>query len=231
MWQRPHLREPWLPIYVFCVALFHNVLHLYYPPHSDGVVMFDKMAEKIDVILSDYLSASIHVCGNFNVYHEEWLVRSNKTDEEGRYWYDFSITYKLTQIMDESTFAPDLVNCHVNLLDLFLTTCFYKYSSVVLSHFGFSNYSLIKIDVKSKVLFYRAIFGYSKANCDSFRFFIVESSLSTYFKSSVLRMAALISVWILFCIENFILHKNYRLNSQPWYMLKCVAALAHHGHY
>ena len=95
---------------LFAVLFFIFCL---YRPQDDGVIIFDRISDKIDSILLDHP----HVCGDFNVHHEEWLVHSNKTDMEG-----IAIVYGLTQIVTEPTLVPDVASHFPNLLDLFLTT-------------------------------------------------------------------------------------------------------------
>lgn len=87
-----------------------------YSPQDDGI---DKIAENTD----DNPSAKIHICDDFNIHHKEWLVHSNKSDEEGRYCYDFSITYDLIQIIDKHTHVPDTTVHRTNLLNLFFASC------------------------------------------------------------------------------------------------------------
>lgn len=77
-----------------CVALIHNSL---YHPKDDRTVNFDR----IDNIITEFPSPSIHICGDFNIHHKKWLIHSNKTNEEGNYYRDFSITYEQTQIIEE----------------------------------------------------------------------------------------------------------------------------------
>lgn len=59
------------------------------------------MIQKANDIISGHQQAIIHICGEFNSHYEEWLVYSNKTNEEGNYCYDFSNTYELTQTVDK----------------------------------------------------------------------------------------------------------------------------------
>lgn len=110
--------------------------------------MFDKIAEKIDV-LSDHTLAIIHICGGFNLHHKEWLVHSKITDKEGRYSRDISIAYKLTQIVDKPSRIPKTRHC----TNIFLTSCSEKCSAKVLPLLGTADHSLVsvKIDAKSKV--------------------------------------------------------------------------------
>lgn len=57
--------------------------------------MFDKIAEKID-ILYEYRSASIHICSDL----------STRT-KESRYGWDFFIAYEPTYIVDKNTRVPN----------------------------------------------------------------------------------------------------------------------------
>lgn len=68
--------------------------------------MFERIAEKIEAIL--YLSVSIHICGDFNNSHKEWLVHLNIINEiEGKWLFS---TYKQTQILDNPTYVPNVAN-------------------------------------------------------------------------------------------------------------------------
>lgn len=78
--------------------------------------MFDKIVEKIQIILSDHPSASLHVCGGFK--DKEWFIHSIRTDEEGRCCHDFSIAYNLTQIVGKTTCFPVTMGHYINLPDL-----------------------------------------------------------------------------------------------------------------
>lgn len=84
--------------------------------------MVGRITEKIDNILPVHPSTNIHICGDFNIHYNEWPVHSKRTKEEGKYYYDFSIAYVLTQNIDKPIRVPDTAGLHVNLLDLFLTS-------------------------------------------------------------------------------------------------------------
>lgn len=64
-------------------------------PQYDETVMFDWLAETIDNILTEYLTASFNIHSEFNIHHKERLVHLNES-HEGRYCRDFSVAYKLT---------------------------------------------------------------------------------------------------------------------------------------
>ena len=104
----------------FQLALLHSTAFIFtlYRPQDDGCDVIGKVASQIDKILVNNPSANIHVCGDFIVHHEEWLVHSNKTDPECRYCHYFSVAYELSQIIYFPTHIPDVVGQYPNLLDL-----------------------------------------------------------------------------------------------------------------
>lgn len=64
MWQRPQKLGPGFPVHVLSSIVFH----LHYCSQDDKIVMLDKITKKIDDISSDHSSASIHICGDFNIH-------------------------------------------------------------------------------------------------------------------------------------------------------------------
>ena len=108
----------------FRVALLHNTAFIFtlYRPLTDGVGIFDSIAGKIDSIMSVHPTASIHICGDYNIHHKDWLIHSNKTTAEGRHCHDFALAYDLTQIVDKPTHIPDQPGQISNFLNLFLTS-------------------------------------------------------------------------------------------------------------
>ena len=219
--------------------MFQNSSPALYRPQHDGVVLFDSIAEKIDSIMSVYPSASIHVCGDFNVHHQEWLVHSNKTTAEGRHCHEFALAYDLTQIVDKPTHIPDQPGHFSNLLDLFLTSCPDACSLSVHSPLGSSDHCLIQVKIEAKcnvtpdAPFHRKVFWYSKADWDGFRSFISEIPVSDVFKNSSSKIASQVSDWIVDGMECYIPSKTYQLkpNNQPWFTPECAAAIAHRNHF
>lgn len=120
-------------------------------------------------------------CSDFNFYHKVWFGYSNKTDEEGRYCRSFSITYQLTQIIEELTQVWNTMGQLVNLLDLFLITCPDKCSAKVLLSIGMSDHSLVSIQIDSKSMtsldlpFHRMFFLNAKANLYSLQSYMTEA--------------------------------------------------------
>ena len=229
------------PYMCFRVALLHSTAFIFtlYRPHGDGCSVIDHIADQVDKIFTDHPSASIHICGDFNVHHEEWLVHSNNTDREGRICYDFSIVYGLTQIVDQTTRVPKNSRERPNLLDLFLTNCPEFCTATVESPLGSSDHSVIsvRVDIQCKessdVPYHRTIYRYSKADWDGFRNFIADAPLEALFQGNPSEMATSITEWIQTGIDIFIPHKKYQQkpNSQPWFTPECAAAIAHRNHY
>ena len=232
--------DPDLPFMCFRVALVHSTSFIFtlYRPQKDGSILFDRIAEKIDSIMVDYPYANIHVCGDFNVHHKEWLC-SNHTSEEGKQCHEFSTIYGLTQIVKGPTRVPDVKGQTANLLDLFLTTVPDKCDSTTSSPLGSSDHSvvIVKIDATCKgsndVPFHRTVFRYSEADWDSLRLFIADAPISSFFKNKPTKIAKLLTEWIHAGMESFIPCKKYqqRPNSQPWFTPECAAAIAHRNHF
>ena len=229
------------PYMCFRLALLHSTAFIFtlYRPQDDGCAVIDKIASQIDKILANHPSANIHICGDFNVHHEEWLVHSNKTDTEGRHCHDFSVAYELSQIIDSPTHIPDVVGQYPNLLDLYLTTCPDVCSSYVSSPLGRSDHCMVTvaIDVQCKqssdVPFHRTVYRYSKADWDGFRSYIADAPLDYIFKFRASKVASLITDWVTTGMDTFIPHKKYQQkpNSQPWFTPECAAAIAHRNHF
>lgn len=52
---------------------------------NDMQVLIDRISDRFHNIFTEFPSVSVHICGEFNIQNKDWLVHSNKTDEEGRY--------------------------------------------------------------------------------------------------------------------------------------------------
>ena len=72
-----------MPFLCFRLALVQGTSFIFalYRPCDDGVEMMDKIAEMIDSVMSDYPFASIHLCGDFNVHHKEWLQSNTNPNQ------------------------------------------------------------------------------------------------------------------------------------------------------
>lgn len=128
----------------FHVALIHSTTFIFalYCPQYEGSVIFNWTSEMIDNIFTKFPLTSVHICSDFNIHHKDWLVHSNKTGKEGRYYGDFSIAYELTQIIEELTPVPNVMWQQANLFNLFLTYCTDECLAKVLPTIGTSDHSL-----------------------------------------------------------------------------------------
>ena len=50
-------------------------------------------------VLSTNPSANVFVCGDFNVFHKDWLTYSGETNRLGELCYNFSISNDLIQMV------------------------------------------------------------------------------------------------------------------------------------
>lgn len=55
---------------------------------DDVIAMFDRITEKTDEIPFRPTSDGTHMCNEFNIRHEEWLVLLHKSDAEVKYCCD-----------------------------------------------------------------------------------------------------------------------------------------------
>lgn len=107
----------------FCRLLVYSTTFIFtlYHPQDDRTVMFNKITEIIDNTLTESPSARFPIFGDFTIHHKEWLIHSNKNDEEGRYCWDFSVASNW-QLIEEHTHVPYATGHQANMLDIFLTS-------------------------------------------------------------------------------------------------------------
>ena len=119
----PSFEDPDQPYICLRVALIHVTSYIFflYRPQDDNLAVINSIAAKKDLILCDNPSATFHICGDFNVHHEEWLTFSNKTTAEGIDCQNFALAHDLTQVVTFPTRIPDVESHFSSLLDLFLT--------------------------------------------------------------------------------------------------------------
>lgn len=83
--------------------------------------MFNRISDTIDNIHTEFLSACIHICSDFNIRH--------KTGEEARYCRYINIAYEQSQIIEEPIHVPAVTGHQVNFLALFLISINLAYLS------------------------------------------------------------------------------------------------------
>ena len=218
------------PFMCFRMALLHSTSFIFflYRPHQDNLECINSISENIDKVLCSYPSANIHLCGDFNAHHIEWLTHSNKTDDAGMGCYEFALLHDLTQLIDYPTRIPDAENHFSSLLDLFLTSCPNECKpSPPHPPFGTSDHIVLSVTVNfppkqsTEVPFHRTVY---------IRSFL---AVSRYFQLSASEATARISDWITAGIDIFVPHKKYQQkpHSQPWFTPGCAAAIAHRNHH
>ena len=232
--------DPSLSFMCFRMALLHSTSFIIflYRPCQGGSVIFDNISGKIDEILSDYPSANIHICGDFNVHHKDWLTHSRVTDPEGIECFNFSVAHDLTQIVSTPTRLPDVDTHFASLLDLFLTSCPEVCATSILPPLG-SDHCVVSVTVNippkmtQEIPFHLTVYRYSDADWDSFRTFVADTPRSFIFNNHPTKVASLVSERISEGIDLFIPHKKYQQKpaSQPWFTPGCAAAIVHRNHY
>ena len=91
-------------------------------PYLSLCTVFDSISSNIDEVLLINLSANAFVYVDFNVHYEDWLTYSGGTDRPGQLCYDFSISNKLTQMVNFPTRIPDCGSHSSAFLDLFISS-------------------------------------------------------------------------------------------------------------
>ena len=82
----------------------------------------DAVSSNIDEVLSIKRSAIAFVFGDLNIYHEDSLTYSRGTDRPGKLCYNFSISNKLTQMVNFPTRIPDCDSDSPAVLDLLISS-------------------------------------------------------------------------------------------------------------
>ena len=94
----------------FLLALLHSVTYfifLYRSPSSSLCMVVDVFSTNIDEVLLINPPANVFVFKDFNFHHKDWLTYSGETCRFGEFCYIFSISSKLTQIVNFPAGIPD----------------------------------------------------------------------------------------------------------------------------
>lgn len=161
MQQRLHEQGPSLH-FIFCSPYY--IIHLYYHPQSDGVVMFDQITEKINIILPDHPSTRIYISGDFNIQSTQTkpMKKVDTTMSLSRSWMSLSVLL-IQQVKSFQPLSHPL--SIVTYLELFRPLI------------GLGQ-DWCKPKASSAVPFHRTIFQYSKANWETFSYFSLLKFLS-----------------------------------------------------
>ena len=129
-----------------------------------------------------YLLANLFVFKYFNVQHKVWLTYSGETNRLGELCYKFSISDKLTQIVNFPTWKIDY-DCHsLSLLDLFLssaTSLFYVVFVILHWEFFAMLVILRSLNSKGMLLFITQLF----ITLVSFEMVLLINSWSSWWSS------------------------------------------------
>ena len=103
----------------FQLALLHSVSYfffLYWSPLWSLCMFFYSISSSIDELLAIKPSANVFVFGNFNIHNNDWLIYFGET---GEFYYNFSVSNDLTQMVNFPTWIPDCSSDSPVLLALF----------------------------------------------------------------------------------------------------------------
>ena len=83
---------------------------------------FDAKSSNMDKVLLINPSTNVFAFWDANVHHKDWLTYSSWTDGPVEFFYNFSISYDLNQMVNFPTRIPDCDSHGPALLDLFLSS-------------------------------------------------------------------------------------------------------------
>ena len=87
----------------FQQALLHSVSYFFFlcrSPSSSLCTLFGSISSNIDEVLSINPSTNVFVFGDVNVHHKDWLAYSGGSNTPGELCYNFSISNKLTHMVN-----------------------------------------------------------------------------------------------------------------------------------
>ena len=201
--------------------------------------VFDSISSNIDEVLSINPSANVFVLGDFNVHHKDWLTYSGGTDRLGELCYNFSISNKLTQIVNFPTRIPNC-DCHSPaLLDFFLSSDASICSTMAFPPFGNSDHVVVSVSIdfpinsKQDTLFHHVAYDYSRADWDGLRNHLRDVPWEDIFQLSASAAASEFCEWVQVGIDVYIPHCKYQIkpHSSPWFSAACAAAIVHRNHF
>ena len=120
---------------------------LYRSPPSALCTVFDSISSNIDEVHSINPSADVFIFLNFNVHHRDWLTYSGGTDQPGQLFYNLSIPYGLSQMVNIPTRILDSDSHSPALLDLFLPSDASICSTMVFPLLGNSDHVVASVSI------------------------------------------------------------------------------------
>ena len=92
-------------------------------------------------------SAKVFVFRDFNVHHKDWLTYSGGTDGPGEFFYTFSISNDLTQMVNFPTWIPDCDYHSPGLLGLFFSSEAIIFTAMAFPLFGNSDHVVVSVSI------------------------------------------------------------------------------------
>ena len=134
--------------------------------------VFDSISSTIDEVISINPSVNVFVFGDFNVHHKDWLTYSGGTDRSGELCYNFSISNRLTPMVNFPTRIPDCDSLRPALLDLFFSSDDSICSTMAFPPLGNSDHVVVSVSIdfpsysQQDATFHRIAYDYSCADWD-----------------------------------------------------------------
>ena len=148
---------------------------LYRSPSFLLCIVFDSISSKIDEVLSINPSTNVFVLGDFNVYHKDSLIYSDRTDRLDELCYNYSISNDLTQIVNFPTRIPDCDSHSPALFNLFLSSDASICSTMAFAPLENSDHVVVTVSIdfpinsKQDTAFHCVDYDYSCAYWDDLR--------------------------------------------------------------
>ena len=199
-------------------------------------MVFDSISSNI---LSINPSATIFVCGDFNVNHNDWLTYSSGTDRPGELCYNFSISNDLTQIVNFPTRIPDCDSHSPGLLDLFISSDASICSTMAFPPLVNSDHVVVSVSIdvptnsQQDAPFHRIAYDYSCADWDGLRDHLRDVPWEDIFKLGASAAASEFCEWVQVGIDVYKPRRKYqfKLHSSPWFSAAFAAAIVHRNHF
>ena len=176
---------------------------------------------------------------DFNIHHKDWLTYSCGTDRPAELCYNFSISNKLTQIVNFPTGIPDCDFHSPALLDLFLSSDASICSTMAFPPLGNSDHVVVSVSIdfpinsKQDTPFHCVAYDYSRADWDGLRNHLRDVPWEDIFKLGASVAASEFCEWVQVGIDVYIPHRKHQVkpHSCLWFSAACAAAIVPRNHF
>ena len=158
------------------------------------------------------------VFGDFNIHHKDWLTCSGGTDRPGEFYYNFSISNVLTQVVNVATWIPDCDSHNPALLDLFVSSDTSICSTMAFPPLQNSDLVFVSVSIdfpitsKKDAPFHRIAYDYSHVDWDGLCDHLRDVSWEDIFKLNASAAASEFCEWDQVGIDVYIPHCKYQVN-------------------